>query len=91
MDIKGSNQPFKSSGKIFKLLHPGYCINHNAAMNTTLLIILDHIQRFFRFPSLGTKLEFVKNGKTRNKAVLAYRDVATLENGKRLLLMFPVC
>ena len=88
LDLKGSNQSFKSPGQIFKLLHPGYNINHNAAMNTTLLI-LDHIQSFFSLvPRLGTRLELVKNGKTR---MLAYRDVATLENGRRLLSMFPVC
>ena len=39
LDLKGSNQAFKSPGK---LLHPGYNINHTATLNTTLLLISDH-------------------------------------------------
>ena len=36
LDLKDSNQAFKSQSKIFNLLHPGYNINHTATINTTL-------------------------------------------------------
>ena len=79
LDLKGSNQAFKSPGQICKLLHPGYNINHTATMNTTLLIILDYIQ------------SFLKTENKKRSCVSIQRDAATLANRKRLLLMLPVC
>ena len=59
LDLKSSNQAFKSRSKIFKLLHPGYNINNTATINTTLLIILDHITgpQLLNYPQSHLRLQ----------------------------------